>query len=817
VAAEQAAAYGIADDERQNEARPATGWPAPGELSALRRKRDAAIELVAAGRHAPGARALRDAIGRLARRGAWIDAALGGATLAQALLRRGRTRDAQRCIEAAHAHALRGGDDGLALELAVLAGTAWIDLARLDEAESVLASASSVARVSADPLRRTAASLALARCLFWRGQYGGAEALLDRLPDVVSSAFRVRHAALTARIAAAQGDVPRAMRASGDALRHAEASRTPALHAAAAGAAAFVRLTIGDWPAAEREAATSLAAARAARHPLRALRAQLVGAELARRRGDTSWPGQIARLRRVAGAAPPVVRAQWDLMAALCGRSPRESADLVARHIAATGLAALRMYVAAAHEPAPLSTPASDPFVDEIIAIIRVCQSAAEDAELLAEVCTRVRRHLHAVTVAVVATAGGRNRILALDGPRLDTAIAERAVTANVPLAPHRCDDRVEAAAPVAYGAAPIGALCARWTLGSTYDTSRALSALSMTATAAAPIVAAAIAHADRASARAEAGIELLGVSQATIELRRAAERAAAAPFPVLIAGESGSGKELVARAIHRAGGRRHKPFCALNCAALPEDLVEAELFGHTRGAFTGAVGERVGVFEEAHGGTLFLDEVGELSLRAQAKVLRVVQEGELRRVGDTTSRRVDVRIVSATNRDLRREVDAGRFRLDLLYRLDVIHIAVPALRERADDVAVLVEHFWRDAASRVGSRATLHVATIAALARHHWPGNVRELQNVLAALAVRCPKRGVIGPTALPAAFQAAPVQETWRLDSARRSFEERFVRAALVRTGGHRGRAAAELGVTRQGLTKLMSRLGISLKYEV
>jgi transcriptional regulator with PAS, ATPase and Fis domain len=295
-------------------------------------------------------------------------------------------------------------------------------------------------------------------------------------------------------------------------------------------------------------------------------------------------------------------------------------------------------------------------------------------------------------------------------------------------------------------------------------------------------------------------------------QVRRLIERAAPAPFPVLIDGESGVGKELVAQAIHRGGTRRDRPFRVLNCAAIPDDLAEAELFGHVRGSFTGAVGDRPGVFEEAHGGTLFLDEIGELSPRAQAKLLRVLQEGEVRRVGENLSRRVDVRIVAATNRDLRAECEASRFRLDLLYRLDVIRIALPPLRDRAEDVPMLVEHFWRDAAGRLNSRATLSASTIAALARYHWPGNVRELQNVLAALAVRCPKRGVVPPSALPPAFVAPQGSPAWRLEEARRTFEERFVRAALARSGGHRGRAAAELGVSRQGLTKLMSRLGIS-----
>src|SRR5262249_29578613 len=247
------------------------------------------------------------------------------------------------------------------------------------------------------------------------------------------------------------------------------------------------------------------------------------------------------------------------------------------------------------------------------------------------------------------------------------------------------------------------------------------------------------------------------------------------------ITGESGSGKELVAREIHRAGPRRDRPFCTLNCAALPVELVESEVFGHARGAFTGAVGERAGVFEEAHTGTLFLDEVGELSPRAQAKVLRVIQEGELRRVGENNSRRVDVRIVSATNRDLRQEVAAGRFRMDLLYRLDVIRIGVPPLRDRRDDVAVLAEHFWRDATARIGSRATLGPATLAALAGYDWPGNVRELQNVLAALAVRSPKRGIVPPTALPPQFARTGPAESWGPGEGPRPFRERFTQAAL------------------------------------
>jgi two-component system response regulator AtoC len=361
----------------------------------------------------------------------------------------------------------------------------------------------------------------------------------------------------------------------------------------------------------------------------------------------------------------------------------------------------------------------------------------------------------------------------------------------------------------VKFGGETLGALTARWTIAAAPDAARAEMVLAMAAAAAGAAVAAAAAR-RRAAAAAGVG-ELLGISAAIGEVKAAVEKAAAAPFGVLIEGESGSGKELVARAVHRRSGRRDRAFCTLNCAALPDDLLDAELFGHSRGAFTGALSERAGVFEDAHLGTLFLDEIGELSLRAQAKLLRTLQEGEVRRVGENAARRVDVRLVAATNRDLRQEVAAQRFRLDLLYRLDVVRITVPPLRDRREDIAGLADHYWRVAADRVGSRATLAPATVAALTNYDWPGNVRELQNVLAALAVRSPKRGFVPPTALPPSFCTSRPDASWRLCDARRTFEERFIRAALVRSGGHRSRAAAELGVSRQGLGKLMQRLRI------
>jgi two-component system response regulator HydG len=278
-----------------------------------------------------------------------------------------------------------------------------------------------------------------------------------------------------------------------------------------------------------------------------------------------------------------------------------------------------------------------------------------------------------------------------------------------------------------------------------------------------------------------------------------------------LIEGESGSGKELVARAIHRLGPRRDRRFCAINCAAITDELVEAELFGHARGAFTGAAVERAGLFEEADGGSLFLDEVGELSARAQAKLLRVLQDGEVRRVGENYPRRVDVRVIAATNRRLEQEVAASRFRADLRFRLDVVRINVPALRDRAADIPMLAAHFWQEASSRVGSRATLGPETLAALSRYDWPGNVRELQNAIAWIAVQAPRRGRIGTSMLPSQLARATPVSTGSFESAREDFERRFVRAALAQAGGHRGRTAQLLGVSRQGLAKMLKRLGI------
>ena len=304
----------------------------------------------------------------------------------------------------------------------------------------------------------------------------------------------------------------------------------------------------------------------------------------------------------------------------------------------------------------------------------------------------------------------------------------------------------------------------------------------------------------------------LVGNSEAMVAIRGFIPKAAASHLPVLVEGESGVGKELVARAIHAASPRRQGAFVAVNCAALADELIDAELFGHARGAFTGAALERRGLIEEAHAGTLFLDEVSELAPRAQAKLLRVLQEGEVRRVGENAPRRVDLRVVAATNRPLEREAAAGRFRHDLRFRLDVIRVRVPPLRERRCDIPDLAEHFWSPVATRMQSRARLAPSLLAALSAREWPGNARELQNAVSAIAVSAPTRGIVRADDVGLTWSASPaVEGTLTLEDARRAFETSFVRGVVARYGPRPSAVARELGVTRQGLAKLMRRLGI------
>jgi transcriptional regulator with PAS, ATPase and Fis domain len=410
------------------------------------------------------------------------------------------------------------------------------------------------------------------------------------------------------------------------------------------------------------------------------------------------------------------------------------------------------------------------------------------------------------------ADAGADTTVLSV-GSGLATALGSRVLDAGIVIDTCSGGGGGELGVPVRVGSRLIAAIVARWPMDRS-SPAHARELLELTAAVAAPRIDTMRMTAREAASASIAIPELVGSSAAIAEVRRAVTRAASAPFSVLIEGESGSGKELVARALHQLSARRERRFCDVNCAALPDDLLESELFGHTRGAFTGAVADRSGLIEEADGGTLFLDEVADLSPRAQAKLLRVLQQQEVRRVGATFSRKVDIRVVSAANRDLRKEVAEGRFRQDLLYRLDVIRIRVPPLRERPEDILVLASHIWQAAAARVGSRATLTHGVLASLSRYHWPGNVRELQNVMAGLAVSAPARGQVKASQLPPLIAGATGPSTTRLADAREQFERRFIELALARAGGRRARAARELGLSRQGLLKMIARLGIEMR---
>jgi two-component system nitrogen regulation response regulator NtrX len=305
----------------------------------------------------------------------------------------------------------------------------------------------------------------------------------------------------------------------------------------------------------------------------------------------------------------------------------------------------------------------------------------------------------------------------------------------------------------------------------------------------------------------------IVGRSRAVRELARQIELAGPSPARVLIQGENGTGKELVARALHASGPRRDQPFVAVNCSAIPEELIESELFGHERGAFTGATQSRRGRFEEASGGTLFLDEVGELSPRAQTKLLRVLQEGELSRVGGNRPIRVDTRVIAATNRVLDERVRAGAFREDLFFRLAVIPITVPPLRERTEDIPPLVQHFAAEVAKETGRPAKIFTPeALEALALHPFPGNVRELRNLVERLAIMT-RGSTIGATELRATLPdaAAPPAEAARLSDAVQVFERDRIEAALRATGGSMAQAAARLGLERSHLYKKMKRLGL------
>ena len=315
----------------------------------------------------------------------------------------------------------------------------------------------------------------------------------------------------------------------------------------------------------------------------------------------------------------------------------------------------------------------------------------------------------------------------------------------------------------------------------------------------------------------------LVGISQVMNEIYEKIELLADTKTTVLITGESGTGKELAARALHYNSSRKDKPFVAINCAAIPENLIESELFGHERGAFTDAQGKRIGQFEAAHEGTLFLDEIGDLSLTTQAKILRVIQEREFMRVGGNQVIKSDVRLITATNKNLESEVKKGAFRSDLYYRINVVPLYLPSLRERKEDIALLVRHFLRKKANEE-KRTIKEIDTEALrlLIEYDWPGNVRELENVISRIVTLSPGNQ-IGVSDIPVQYHTSSGSRSDHPDSGGqegdfektvRDFEKSLILKALKKHHYVQTRAAQALGISRRMLAYKLQILGISIE---
>jgi DNA-binding NtrC family response regulator/tetratricopeptide (TPR) repeat protein len=717
----------------------------------------AAENVAARGRHSRAERLLRRCVDALAARGASGLAVEGAVVLGDLLQRRGRAGDALDVYMRARNWADRESDGRLLLAI----GRAHALAERRREAEGAFRTALAHSNAST---RGLAAAL-LAGMLLEAGEFERAEELIQ----AHSGAHTTDGLLVLARLQFRKGDVA----AAAASARAVLTSDVPADAASEAHVLlARVHHAIGEIDAARRAAADALVFARRSHDAALVIAARATQSAVA-----PANDREAARQQRLLAAAerlPP-------------GRASQIREILLPRPSVARRL---------------------DGDVHALETMLGLAEAAADDERAVAAVV----RHVHEVLTAcsTAAWTSEQVRLIAGDGkPWAANAIAR--LTINAGRGSFSPGVVTEAAEPIRAGGATIGCVAARWTAGRAPAEARVRGVLRLAAAAVAPAIAGLNTPAPRVATRPDSPDALLGTGPSADRLRGVIARAAAAPFPVLIEGESGSGKELVARAIHAHGPRRARRFCAVNCAALTDDLLEAELFGHARGAFTGAAAERAGLFEDADQGTLFLDEVAELSARAQAKLLRVLQEGEVRRVGENMPRRVDVRIVAASNRPLDAEVDAGRFRADLRFRLDVVRVVVPPLRDRADEIPGLAERIWRDAAARVGTRATIGQDLMLALARYTWPGNVRELQNVLAALAVHAPARGRVPASLLPARIAEAAGRVPVAFDEARNEFERKFVEAALARAAGRKGVAAAQLGVTRQGLDKMIKRLGI------
>jgi DNA-binding NtrC family response regulator/tetratricopeptide (TPR) repeat protein len=751
---ETSPAYGGAGADADRGEPPARGSAAG--VARLERAAAAARALIARGRHGRAERLLARCAPALAARGGTEAAAAVACDLGELLLDRGRPAGAAEAFERARQW---GTTPATAARALIGTGRALLDRAQLREAEGAFRTA---AAAGEDGVAR----VWLARTLWLAGRH-----------DVARAAVGDACPALLSRILLAAGDLTQAAAAARAAVARECESVDGACEAHVA--AAHVHAAMADADGVRRHVREASRLARQVRRPALHLQVEAEGMACLDRCGVSVPAAARARLLRAASRVPPLVAG------------------------------AIR--AALAPPPSPPSRPAAAGKAPDIFhhfqSLVDATHDSGDEAEALQRIAAALLTALDACSAAIRCARTGQ--IVAAAGRPWPGELARTTpiLSGGAPLT----HDGVtpEAVEPIAAGGAVVGALALRWIAGANPGWDRVRDILRVTAVATAPLLRA-MKPVDRP---AEQGFpdDLLGRGEAAERVRGAIRRAAAAPYPVLIEGESGSGKELVARAIHARSLRRARRFCAVNCAALTDDLLEAELFGHARGAFTGAVAERPGLFEEADQGTLFLDEAGELSARAQAKLLRVLQEGEIRRVGENLPRKVDARIVAASNRSLEQEVQAGRFRADLRFRLDVIRIQIPPLRDRPEDLAWLAERTWREAAARVGSRAVLATDVLSALLDYEWPGNVRELQNVMAALAVHGPRRGRVPASLLPARIAHEAGRGVRGFEDARAEFERAYVRTALARAGGNRSIAAEQLRLSRQGLNKTMRRLGL------
>jgi DNA-binding NtrC family response regulator len=736
----------------------------PAGIARLLRAVDAANAMARRGRHARAIRVLARCGPALAARGARQDAASAANALGELYLDRGKPG----CAATAFQQAREWWPEGEQGARSLLGnGRVLLEQGRLLEAEGALRTAV-VCHV--DPYS-TRARRALAEALILRGRLDAAEEALQGSDLATLSALR--------RL---QGNIPEAARAAARAVQAAgDGDGVAACEAHAS--AAQVHAVLGDVDGVRRHNCAARTAARLSRVPALVIRVAAESFACLERAGAPQSGAVRLRLLRAAAKLSPLAAAR--VRCALHAATDADDAMLAGSRDNAHLIERFRSLLAAMHD-APDEAAALQVIVADLLRTVDAC--------------------------SVVVRSGPLGRQVADAGRPWpgEEAFSRPVIEGGAPLM--RDGLTPEAAEPIAVGGSILGAIAVRWVTGARPPVSRVRDMLRIASAAAAPVLRALNAA---PAAPAADGLsypdDLLGQGRVADGIREAIRRAAMAPYPVLIEGESGSGKELVARAIHARSSRRARRFCAVNCAALSDDLLEAELFGHARGAFTGAVAEKPGMFEEADHGTIFLDEVAELTARAQAKLLRVLQEGEIRRVGENLPRKVDARVVAASNRRLEDEAASGRFRADLRFRLDVIRITLPPLRDRADDVPWLARRIWSETAARVGSHAALGEDVVAALARYDWPGNVREMQNVMASLAVHGPRRGRVSAALLPAHIASGASGCTAGFEEARLEFERRFVRAALARAGGRRAVAASQLGLSRQGLVKIIKRLGL------